>query len=340
MRGDALILGIESSCDETSAAVLQGSRMLSNVIAGQAVHERYGGVVPELASRAHQQHILPVVDDALKRAGVQAAQLDAIAYTAGPGLIGALLVGANFAKGLALSLGKPLVGVNHIEGHILAHFISDNQYQPPISCPYLCLTVSGGHTLITRVSTLNEMQHLGTTRDDAAGEAFDKIGKMLGLPYPAGPHIDRLAAQGRADRFDFPVSNIPGYDFSFSGIKTAVLYFLRDASKSNPDFIRDNLADICASVQRNIVETLLSKFDKAANDTGIRDLAIGGGVSANSGLRTALQQLCDSTGRRAYIPRFEYCTDNAAMIAMAGYIKLQSGKLGTLRDVPQARIPL
>jgi N6-L-threonylcarbamoyladenine synthase len=333
-------LGIESSCDETSAAVLCGQNILSNVIAGQSVHAQYGGVVPELASRAHQQNIVPVVDTALKNAGIAIENIDAIAYTRGPGLMGALLVGANFAKGLSLATGKPLIEVNHMEGHILAHFIAQNAYPVPIDFPFMCLTVSGGHTLISIVKSASDIQHIGTTRDDAAGEAFDKIGKLLGLPYPAGPHIDRLAALGNPKRFCFPVSSIPEYDFSFSGIKTALLYFIRDRKAETANFVEDNLADICASVQHNIVQTLLAKYERAARQNGIAQLAIAGGVSANTGLRRGLNELCAKNGWTAYIPRFEFCTDNAAMIAMAGLFKYRAGVWGTLSNTPMARIPL
>ncbi|GAA4395119.1 tRNA (adenosine(37)-N6)-threonylcarbamoyltransferase complex transferase subunit TsaD [Nibrella viscosa] len=311
------ILAIESSCDETSAAVLSNGTIRSNVIAAQLIHEQYGGVVPELASRAHQQHIVPVVDRALTDAKVPKNSLNAIAFTRGPGLLGSLLVGASFAKALALALQIPLIEVNHMQAHVLAHFI-----EPPVPAfPFLCLTVSGGHTQIVLVRDYLDMEIIGQTHDDAVGEAFDKSAKLLNLPYPGGPLIDKYAQQGNPLAFRFPLAEMPGLDFSFSGIKTAILYFLRDNTKHDPAFIEQNLTDICASIQYTLVQMLLGKLKRAARETGIREIAIAGGVSANSGLRMALTQLGQEQGWAVYIPRFEYCTDNAAMIAMAAYYK-------------------
>lgn len=328
-----VILGIESSCDDTAAAVLADGRILSNVVASQEVHRLYGGVVPEVASRAHQENIVPVVDLALKQAGLSKHQLSAIAFTRGPGLIGSLIVGTCFSKALAMSLKLPLVEVHHMQAHVLAHFAED----PKPAFPFLCLTVSGGHTQIVLVRGYLNMEVLGSTLDDAAGEAFDKTGKLLGLDYPAGPIIDQLARQGKPV-FDFPEPKIPGLDFSFSGLKTAILYFLRDQVKDDPGFIQKNLADICASVQQRIVTILLSKLRKAARKTGVREIAIAGGVSANSGLRTALEQMGRKEGWNTYIPRFEFCTDNAAMIALAGYYKYLAGEFTTQDVVPDARL--
>ncbi|MCB9278738.1 MAG: tRNA (adenosine(37)-N6)-threonylcarbamoyltransferase complex transferase subunit TsaD [Lewinellaceae bacterium] len=315
------ILGIESSCDDTSAAILRDGAVLSNLVAGQEAHKLYGGVVPEVASRAHQVHIVPVVDAALKKAGVGLEELSAVAFTRGPGLAGSLIVGVSFAKALALSLDIPLVEVNHMQAHVLAHFA-----EPPYPAfPFLCLTVSGGHTQIVRVKDPLNMEVLGHTLDDAAGEAFDKTGKLLGLDYPAGPLIDKLARQG-TPRFPFPRPQIPGLDFSFSGLKTAILYFLRQALEKDPEFIRNNLADICASVQQIIVNTLMDKLEKAAAETGIREIAVAGGVSANSGLRSAVESAGKRLGWNTYIPKLEYCTDNAGMIAVAGYYKYLKGE--------------
>jgi N6-L-threonylcarbamoyladenine synthase len=315
------ILAIESSCDETSAAVLANGHILSNVIATQLIHEQYGGVVPELASRAHQQHILPVVQRALADANLPKNELSAIAFTRGPGLLGSLLVGASFAKAMALGLNIPLIEVNHMQAHVLAHFIEKSKP----TFPFLCLTVSGGHTQIVRVDGPLNMTVIGQTLDDAVGEAFDKSAKLLGLPYPGGPLIDKYAKEGNPLAFRFPMSEMPGLDFSFSGIKTAILYFLRDNTKTNPEFITQNLADICASIQHTLVQMLMTKLKRAAQETGIREIAIAGGVSANSGLRTALNQLGSEQGWNVYIPRFEYCTDNAAMIAMAAQFKYERG---------------
>lgn len=315
------ILGIESSCDDTSAAILRDGAVLSNLVAGQEAHKLYGGVVPEVASRAHQVHIVPVVDAALKKAGVGLEELSAVAFTRGPGLAGSLIVGVSFAKALALSLDIPLVEVNHMQAHVLAHFA-----EPPYPAfPFLCLTVSGGHTQIVLVKDPLNMEILGHTLDDAAGEAFDKTGKLLGLDYPAGPLIDKLARQG-TPRFPFPRPQIPGLDFSFSGLKTAILYFLRQALEKDPEFITKNLADICASVQQIIVQILMDKLEKAATDTGIREIAVAGGVSANSGLRAAIESAGARLGWNTYIPRLEYCTDNAGMIAVAGYYKYLKGE--------------
>lgn len=315
------ILAIESSCDETSASVISNGRVLSNVIAAQLIHEQYGGVVPELASRAHQQHIVPVVARALTDANIPKSALNAIAFTRGPGLLGSLLVGASFAKALALGLNRPLIEVNHMQAHVLAHFIEG---ETP-DFPFLCLTVSGGHTQIVLVRSPLDMTVIGQTQDDAVGEAFDKSAKLLGLPYPGGPLIDRYARDGNPLAYRFPLTDMPGLDFSFSGIKTAIMYFLRDNLRVNPDFITQHLTDICASIQHTLIQMLLGKLKRAARETGIRDVAIAGGVSANSGLRTALTQTGDELGWRVFIPAFAYCTDNAAMVAMAAHFKYQHG---------------
>ena len=314
---DIFILGIESSCDDTSAAVIKNSTILSNIIARQDVHEQYGGVVPELASRAHQQNIIPVVDAALKKSGISKEQLSAIAFTRGPGLLGSLIVGTSFAKAFAMSLNIPLIEVNHMMGHVLAHFIDEPGSEKP-SFPFLCLTVSGGHTQIVLVKGPLEMEVIGTTIDDAAGEAFDKAAKLLGFPYPGGPMIDQYAKNGDPFKFTFSKPAVKGYDFSFSGLKTSILYFLQKQLSKDDQFIRDNLDDLCASIQRTIIEILLSKITKAAEDTKILEIAIAGGVSANSGLRESLKSRALEKGWRVYIPRFEYCTDNAAMIAITG----------------------
>ncbi|MDX5418348.1 MAG: tRNA (adenosine(37)-N6)-threonylcarbamoyltransferase complex transferase subunit TsaD, partial [Hymenobacteraceae bacterium] len=315
------ILAIESSCDETSAAVIRGGKVLSNIIATQAVHEKYGGVVPELASRAHQQNIIPVVAQALSTANVTKNELNAVAFTRGPGLLGALLVGSSFAKSFALGLNIPLIDVNHMQAHIMAHFIDD----PKPNFPFLCLTVSGGHTQVVLVKDHLDMEIIGQTTDDAVGEAFDKTAKMLGLPYPGGPMLDKTAAQGNPKAFQFPVGNMPGYDFSFSGIKTSVLYFLKDKTKDNPNFVQENLADICASVQYTLIKTLLKKVVLAAKDLGIKEVAIAGGVSANSGLRQTLQDYAKKYDWNVYIPAFQYCTDNAGMIAMTAHYQYLKG---------------
>ncbi|MBS1774297.1 MAG: tRNA (adenosine(37)-N6)-threonylcarbamoyltransferase complex transferase subunit TsaD [Bacteroidetes bacterium] len=327
------ILAIESSCDETSAAVIQNGKVLSNLIATQKVHEQYGGVVPEMASRAHMQHIVPVVDVALQQAGVAKHDILAVAFTQAPGLIGSLLVGTCFAKSYAQALNVPLIAVHHMQAHVLAHFIED----PKPEFPFLCLTVSGGHTQVVLCKSHLDMEVLGETIDDAAGEAFDKVAKMLGLPYPGGPMVDKLAAQGDALKFSFPVSEMQGYNFSFSGIKTAVLYFLQAQKKTDPDFIEKNINDICASVQHTIIKMLMQKLKKAARELNIKHIGIAGGVSANSGLRKSLTQLGEENGWHVYIPKFEYCTDNAAMIGITGYYKYLKQEFTDLSISPTAR---
>lgn len=313
----SVILAIESSCDDTSAAIIADDLLLSNVIASQSVHEEYGGVVPELASRAHQQNIVPVVDAAIRRAGVKKEDLTAIAFTRGPGLLGSLLVGTSFAKGLALGLGIPLLDVNHLHGHVLAHFVRETPDQEVPEFPFLCLLISGGNSQIIWVKGPTEMEILGKTIDDAAGEAFDKCAKVMGLPYPGGPHIDRLAAEGNPDAFKFAKPHIPGLDYSFSGLKTSFLYTVRDGLKRDPEFIENNRADLAASIQKAIIDTLLKKLDIAARQTGTRAIAIGGGVSANSGVRQAIADYCTAHGLKAWIPQRKFTTDNAAMIAIA-----------------------
>lgn len=327
------ILAIESSCDETSAAVCRDGKILSNFIANQKVHEQYGGVVPELASRAHMQNIVPVVDVALQQAGVTLNEIDAVAFTQAPGLIGSLLVGSQFAKSLALALGKPLIAVHHMQAHVLANLIPE---QKP-SFPFLCLTVSGGHTQIVVANSAAELKVIGETIDDAAGEAFDKSAKLLGLPYPGGPLIDKYAIEGNPARFSFAEPQIPELDFSFSGLKTSILYFLQKETKANENFIPENLADLCASIQQRIITILLKKFKKAALQTGIKDLCIAGGVSANSGLRKAFQEMCDQNAWKAFIPPFEYCTDNAAMIAITAYYKFQENSFTPMSVTASAR---
>jgi len=330
------ILAIESSCDETSAAVISDGKILNNIIATQSVHEKYGGVVPELASRAHQQHLIPVVHEALESSGISKQELSAIAFTRGPGLMGSLLVGVSFAKSLAFALEIPLIDVNHMQAHILAHYIED----PKPSFPFICLTVSGGHTQLVLVRDYLDMEVIGETTDDAVGEAFDKTAKLLGLPYPGGPLIDRYAKSGNPKAFKFPVSDMPGLSFSFSGIKTAVLYFLRDNLKENPNFINENLADICASVQYTLIKMLSQKLVKASKDYKIKEIAIAGGVSANSGLREELNHLAAKHSWKVYVPKFEYCTDNAAMIAMAAHFKYLKGEFCGLDVVPEARMKI
>ncbi len=332
MSQDVYILGIESSCDDTSAAILYNGQILSNITANQEVHRQYGGVIPELASRQHQINIIPTIDIAIRKSGIQKQQISAVAFTNGPGLMGSLLVGVSFAKAFGLSLGIPLIEVNHLQAHVLAHFAED----PKPSFPFLCLTVSGGHTQIVLVKDYLEMEIIGTTIDDAAGEAFDKTGKMLQLPYPAGPVIDKLAKDGKAV-FDFPEPKIQGLDFSFSGLKTSILYFLQDQKRINPEFVQENIHDICASVQDRIVSILINKLKKAAQTTGINEIAIAGGVSANSGLRKALEDTGKTLGWNTYIPRFEYCTDNAAMIAVTGYYKYLAGIFADQSVHPVAR---
>lgn len=319
---DTIILGIESSCDDTSAAVIKNGVLLSSVIASQAVHEAYGGVVPELASRAHQQNIVPVVHEALKRAGVTKEQLSAIAFTRGPGLMGSLLVGVSFAKGLARSLGIPMIDVNHLQGHVLAHFIKESEEdrnQPKY--PFICLLVSGGNSQIIRVNAYNDMEVLGQTIDDAAGEAIDKCSKVMGLGYPGGPIIDRLARQGNAKAYTFSKPHIPGYNYSFSGLKTSFLYSLREWLKDDPDFIEHHKEDLAASLEKTIVDILMDKLRKVVKDTGINEVAVAGGVSANNGLRNAYREHAEKYGWKIYIPKFGYTTDNAAMIAITGYYK-------------------
>ena len=334
-----IILGIESSCDDTSAAVIRDGILLSNVTASQKVHEEYGGVVPELASRAHQQNVLPVVDTALRRAGVDRHELSAIGFTRGPGLLGSLLVGTSFAKGLALSLGIPLIEVNHLQGHVLAHFVSEGKAdERHPEYPFLCLLVSGGNSQIVIVKAWNDMQIIGQTIDDAAGEAFDKCAKVMNLPYPGGPLIDRLAKEGDAERFSFAKPNLPGYDYSFSGLKTSFLYFLRDNLKENPDFIEQNKADLCASLQKTVVDILMKKLRKAAKDLGINHVAVAGGVSANSALRNAFIDYGKRYRAEVYIPPFSYTTDNAAMIAQVAYYKYGAGEFCPIDAVPFARI--
>lgn len=332
-KNNAVILAIESSCDDTSAAVMVDGKVRSNEVATQEMHRAYGGVVPELASRVHQENITLVVDVALRNAGVKTEDLNAIAFTRGPGLMGSLLVGISFAKGLSIGLGIPLIEVNHMEAHVLAHFID----LPTPALPFLCLTVSGGHTEIIRVETPLEMTRLGKTLDDAAGEAFDKTGKMLGLEYPAGPIIDRLAQEGAAT-YTFPKPQVDGLDFSFSGLKTAILYFLRDRVKTSPGFIEENLNDICASVQDTITDILVDKLKQASTETGIREIAIAGGVSANKSLREKVRHSAAKMGWQIHIPKIEYCTDNAAMIAMAGHFKYQAGRFTSLEAVPDVRL--
>lgn len=332
MPSTTLILAIESSCDDTSAAVIRDGAVLSNCVATQDVHRLYGGVVPEVASRAHQSNIVPVVDLALKKAGVAAADINAVAFTRGPGLMGSLLVGTSFAKGFALANGLPLIEVNHMMAHVLAHFAED----PKPEFPFLCLTVSGGHTQIVLVRDHLDMEIMGETLDDAAGEAFDKAGKMFGLDYPAGPLIDKLAREGQPV-FPFPEPAVPGLNFSFSGLKTSVLYFLRREMAENPQFIAENLPNLCASLQHAIVTILMKKLRKAAKQTGIRDIAIAGGVSANSGLRSALETLGQREGWRTFVPRFEFCTDNAAMIGVTAYQKYLRGQFCGQEATPFAR---
>ena len=334
------ILGIESSCDDTSAAVIRDGLLLSNVIASQKIHEEYGGVVPELASRAHQQNIVPVVDTALRRAGIDKHDLTAIAFTRGPGLLGSLLVGTSFAKGLSLGLNIPTVDVNHLHGHVLSHFIRQEETDIVPKFPYLCLLISGGNSQLILVKSPRDMELLGQTIDDAAGEAFDKCAKVMGLPYPGGPHIDRLAAEGDPNRFKFSRPHIPGLDYSFSGLKTSFLYTLRDNIKLDPDFIEKNRADLAASLQATIIAILLDKLDKAVKATGVKTLAIGGGVSANSGVRKAVADYCEAHGLEAFIPQRVFTTDNAAMVAIAGYFKYLDGELCPLDATPFARVTI
>lgn len=335
------ILGIESSCDDTAAAVIRNGVALSNVIAGQAVHERYGGVVPELASRAHQQNIIPVVHDALKQAGITKEELSAIAFTRGPGLLGSLLVGTSFTKGLSSALNIPMIEVNHLQAHVLAHYIKEDENdtdQPEF--PFLCLLVSGGNSQIILVKSHKEMEIIGQTIDDAAGEAFDKCAKVMGLGYPGGPVVDRLAKTGDPERFTFSKPRIDGYDYSFSGLKTSFLYFLRDELKMDSNFIENNKNDLCASLQKTIVDILMDKLHKATLDFGINEVAVAGGVSANSGLRNAFENFSNKYGWKIHIPKFAYTTDNAAMVAISGYYKYIDKEFTTPDVAPYARVSI
>ena len=331
---DISILAIESSCDETSASIIVNGKVLNNIVATQSVHEKYGGVVPELASRAHQENLIPVVHEALSTAGISKKELTAIAVTRGPGLMGSLLVGVSFAKAFAKALDIPLIDVNHMQAHVLAHFIAE----PRPNFPFICLTVSGGHTQLVLVKDHLTMELIGETQDDAVGEAFDKTAKLLGLPYPGGPLLDRYAKEGNPKAFSFPVTRMPGLNYSFSGIKTAVLYFLRDRLEENPNFITENLPDLCASIQYTLVEMLLIKLKEAMKEYGITEVAIAGGVSANSGLRAALAALSQRKGWTLYVPEFEYCTDNAAMIAMAAHFKYLRGDFVGYDIAPLAKM--
>jgi len=333
------ILAIESSCDDTAAAVLRDTKVLSNVVARQAIHEEYGGVVPELASRAHQQNIVPTVDIALKKANIKPDQLSAIAYTQGPGLMGSLLVGSSFAKSMAMALGIPLIAVNHMQAHILAHFIEEEGYKKP-TFPFLALTISGGHTQIINVRSFFEMEVIGETTDDAVGEAFDKSAKILGLPYPGGPLIDQYAQKGNPKKYTFTHPKVAGLDFSFSGLKTQILYFIQKNVAQNPRFIEENLTDICASIQHTIVEILMDKLQKAVIQTGIQQIAIGGGVSANSGIRNALKTAEKERNWQTFVPKFEYTTDNAAMIGIVGYYKLMDNNFEENQSLSSARLKL
>ena len=333
------ILGIESSCDDTAAAVIQNGKILSNIIASQKIHEEYGGVVPELASRAHQQNIVPVVDQALKKAGITKDQLSAVAFTKGPGLMGSLLVGTSFAKSLAYGLNIPLIDVNHMQAHILAHFIDEEGFDKP-PFPFLAMTISGGHTQIVKVTNHFDMEVIGETIDDAVGEAFDKSGKLLGLGYPAGPEIDKRAKLGNPKAFKFSKPKVDGLNFSFSGLKTAILYFIQREVKNNPNFIKENLNDICASIQYTIIGILTDKLKKASKETGIKHIAIGGGVSANSGIRQALKDGESKHGWTTYVPKFEFTTDNAAMIAIVGYLKYLDKDFAAQNVMASARLKI
>lgn len=336
---NSYILGIESSCDDTSASVIHNGKVLSNIIATQKIHEEFGGVVPELASRAHQQNIVPVVHQALAKANIEKKQLSAIAFTRGPGLMGSLLVGTSFSKSLAYSLNIPLIDVNHMQAHILAHFIYEEGKQPP-SFPFIALTISGGHTQIVKVTSYFDMEVLGETIDDAVGEAFDKSAKILGLPYPGGPLIDKYAQEGNPKAFSFPKPKVGPLEFSFSGLKTAVLYFVEKNTKDNPNFVQENINDICASLQHTIVSYLMDKIKNAVKQTGIKEIAIGGGVSANSGIRKQLQDAQDKYGWKTHIPKFEYCTDNAAMIAIVGELKYKEKLFAEQNVVASARLKI
>jgi N6-L-threonylcarbamoyladenine synthase len=333
---DNFILAIESSCDETSASIIVDGKVLNNIVATQSVHEKYGGVVPELASRAHQENLIPVVQEAVLSAGITLDQLSAVAFTRGPGLMGSLLVGVSFAKALAFGRNIPLIEVNHMQAHILAHFIDD----PKPNFPFICLTVSGGHTQLVLVKDYLDMEVIGETKDDAVGEAFDKTAKLLGLPYPGGPLIDKYAKEGNPKAFKFPVTRMPSLNYSFSGIKTAVLYFLREQLQENPKFIEENLPDLCASIQWTLIEMLQIKLKEAVKQYGVSEIAIAGGVSANSGLRKSLQELADKRGWNLYIPKFEYCTDNAGMIAMAAHYKYLAGDFSSYDVTPLAKMKI
>ncbi|SHH10235.1 O-sialoglycoprotein endopeptidase [Flavobacterium micromati] len=336
---EVFILAIESSCDDTAAAVLQNDKVLSNVVANQLIHTQYGGVVPELASRAHQQNIVPVIDAAIRAANINKEQLSAIAFTQGPGLMGSLLVGSSFAKSMALALQIPLIAVNHMQAHVLAHFIAEDGYDRP-TFPFLALTISGGHTQIIRVNDFFDMKVIGETTDDAVGEAFDKSAKILGLPYPGGPLIDKFAQLGNPRAFAFTKPKVAGLNFSFSGLKTAILYFIQKKKLENPNFVDENLNDICASIQQTIIEILMDKLKLAVKETGIKQIAIGGGVSANSGIRNTLKAAEVSYGWKTFIPKFEYTTDNAAMIGIVGYQKFLNQTFETSAVVSKARIQL
>ncbi|GGA71565.1 tRNA N6-adenosine threonylcarbamoyltransferase [Flavobacterium palustre] len=337
LNPEVYILAIESSCDDTAAAVLCNDKVLSNVVANQLIHNQYGGVVPELASRAHQQNIVPVIDAALKKANILKEQLSAIAFTQGPGLMGSLLVGSSFAKSIALALGIPLIAVNHMHAHILAHFIDEEGYNKP-EFPFLALTISGGHTQIVKVNDFFDMTIIGETTDDAVGEAFDKTAKILGLPYPGGPLVDKNAQSGNPKAFAFTKPKVPGLDFSFSGLKTAILYFIQKEKQKNPNFIDENINDICASIQYTIIEILMDKLKLAVKETGIKQIAIGGGVSANSGIRNTLKEAETKYGWKTFVPKFEYTTDNAAMIGIVGYQKFLSQNFENASVVSKARI--
>ncbi|WP_419179937.1 tRNA (adenosine(37)-N6)-threonylcarbamoyltransferase complex transferase subunit TsaD [Aureisphaera galaxeae] len=339
MMQDCYILGIESSCDDTAAAVINNGEVVSNVVATQQIHKEYGGVVPELASRAHQQNIVPVVHQALHKANIDKKDLKAIAFTRGPGLMGSLLVGTSFAKSLAMGLDIPLIDVNHMQAHILAHFIKADEQRAP-SFPFLALTISGGHTQIVKVTDYFEMEVIGETLDDAVGEAFDKSAKILGLPYPGGPLIDKYAQEGNPKAYPFTKPKVSPLDFSFSGLKTAVLYFVERETQNDPDFVKKNMADICASIQYTIVDYLMDKLKNAVAETGIKEIAIGGGVSANSGIRKALRDAENDLGWTTYIPKFEYCTDNAAMIAMVGELKYKQQLFAKNNVVATARMKI
>jgi N6-L-threonylcarbamoyladenine synthase len=338
-NSEVFILAIESSCDDTAAAILQNDKVLSNVVANQLIHNQYGGVVPELASRAHQQNIVPVIDAALRKANIQKEQLSAIAFTQGPGLMGSLLVGSSFAKSIALALKIPLIAVNHMQAHVLAHFIDEDGYEKP-TFPFLALTISGGHTQILKVDHFFDMTIIGETTDDAVGEAFDKSAKILGLPYPGGPLIDKYAQLGNPKAFAFTKPKVPGLNFSFSGLKTAILYFIQKKKIENPNFVDENLNDICASIQHTIIEILMDKLKLAVQETGITQIAIGGGVSANSGIRNTLKETEKKYGWKTFIPKFEYTTDNAAMIGIVGYQKFLSQQFETSSVVSKARIQI